>query len=86
MAWGLGQDSADQLDITGLVPQYGPDASVPLQVGNLASQISSSGDYSMNPATGQLQQNMIAGISNTGLFIGVGLLVGLFFFIKVASR
>jgi hypothetical protein len=54
----------------------GPDSSqvAPLQVGALAQQTSSSGQYSLNPSTGQLQQNVVPGISNTTLlWIGGGI-------------
>lgn len=84
--WGMGVTAADQPDvftpeeIAALVSPVGPDAGVvaPLQVGALAQQVSSSGQYSINPATGQLQQNLIAGVSNTTLLYwggGIFLLV-----------
>lgn len=67
-------DTFSESDIASLVPPVGPDQSAPLQVGTLAQQISSGGQYSLNPSTGQLQQNVVAGISNsTLLWIGGGI-------------
>lgn len=80
--WGMGSpndqpDVFSAADIASLVPPVGPDQSAPLQVGALSQQISSSGQYSLNPSTGQLQQNVVAGVSNTSLmWIAGGLLGG----------
>jgi hypothetical protein len=85
---GMGADSGtpDVVDITGLVPQYGPDANVvaPLQIGQLAQQVASSGAYSINPSTGQLQQNWIPGISNQTLLLAGGAALGLALFMGIA--
>lgn len=80
---GLGQDTPDTIDLTGLVPSYGPDANqvATLQVGQLASQVSSSGQYSLNPSTGQLQTNVLPGVTNTNLLLIAGIVVGAFFFL-----
>lgn len=87
---GLGQDSGNgapdvfsPAELASLVPAVGPNAPGILQVGNLATQISSGGGYSLNPSTGQLQANLIPGISNAGLLwiggalVGVALLAGI---------
>src|SRR5579872_2664648 len=67
-------DTFSAADIASLVPPVGPDQSAPLQVGALAQQTSSSGQYSLNPSTGQLQQNLVPGFSNTTLlWIGGGI-------------
>ena len=69
-----GPDTFSASDLASLVPAVGPDASqvAPLQVGALAQQVSSSGQYSINPSTGQLQQNVVAGVSNASLLWIVG--------------
>jgi len=75
-------DTFTAADLASLNPAVGPDASqvAPLQVGTLAQQISSGGQYSLNPSTGQLQQNVVAGISNSNLLLGVGgAIVGVMF-------
>lgn len=77
---GLGQDTSE-IDISGLIPDYGPDANqvATLQVGQLASQVSSSGQYSLNPSTGQLQTNIVAGVTNSNLLlIGAAVVAGIF--------
>ena len=68
-------DTFSASDLASLVPAAGPDASAvaPLQVGALAQQVSSSGQYSVNPSTGQLETNVIAGVSNSSLLLWVGL-------------
>ena len=85
---GLGQDTVDlsSIDTTGLIPATGPDANqvATLQVGNLAQQISSSGQYALNPSTGQLQTNVVPGIDNTSLLMIGAVIVGVFFFFKAA--
>lgn len=65
-------DTFSAADIAALVGPVGPDANqvAALQVGNLAQQIASSGQYSVNPSTGQLQQNAVPGISNQTLIYG----------------
>ncbi len=77
---GVGDISAADLAASGLTnadvallnaPQTGPNASAPLQVGALASQVSASGAYSVNSA-GQLQANWIPGLSNGTVALGVG--------------
>lgn len=77
---GLGQDTSE-IDISGLIPDYGPDANqvATLQVGQLASQVSSPGQYSLNPSTGQLQTNIVAGVTNSNLLlIGAAVVAGIF--------
>lgn len=67
-ASGLGPADVAALD----APAHaagGPDASAPLQVGALASQVSASGQYSMG-SNGQLVANWIPGLSNTAVGIG----------------
>lgn len=80
-------DTFSAADLAWLNPSYGPDASqvAPLQVGNLAQQISSGGQYSLNPSTGQLQTNMIPGISNGTLLAGGAALLGLALFMGIAG-
>lgn len=79
---GMGQDTSS-IDLTGLVPAYGPDANqvATLQVGQLAADISSSGQYSLNPSTGQLQSNMVPGVTNTNLLMIGAVAIGAFFFL-----
>ena len=79
---GMGQDTSN-IDLTGLIPDYGPDANqvATLQVGQLASQISSTGDYSLNPSTGQLQTNVVAGVTNSNLLLIAAAVVAGFFFL-----
>ena len=66
------------IDLTGLVPDYGPDANqvATLQVGQLASQVASSGQYSLNPVTGQLDTNAVAGVTNSNLLLIVAGVIG----------
>lgn len=78
---GVGQDagSPDVFspgELASLVPEVGPNAPGILQVGALAQQTSASGQYSVNPSTGQLVQNMIPGVSNSALVWIAGGLVG----------
>lgn len=82
---GMGQDASSggpdiftQSEIAGLVPPVGPNANVvaPLQVGTLAQQISSSGQYSLSPSSGQLVTNWIPGVSNSTLLIGGAAVLG----------
>ena len=85
---GLGQadqpDTFSTSELQALTPQTGPDASqvAPLQVGALAQSVA--GQYSVNPTTGQLQQNVVTGIPNNSLLwivgggLGVVILLGAF--------
>ena len=77
---GMGQDTSS-IDLTGLVPDYAPDQSAPLNVGALASQVSSSGQYSLNPSTGQLQTNVLPGVTNSNLLLIAAAVVAGFFFL-----
>lgn len=88
---GMGADvaspDADIADLAALLNQanqYGPDANVvaPLQIGKLAQ--SAAGQYSINPQTGQLQANMIPGLSNSALLAIGGGLLGLALFAGIA--
>lgn len=84
---GMGQDTSS-IDLTGLVPDYGPDANqvATLNVGQLASQVSTSGDYSLNPSTGQLQTNVVPGVTNTNLLLIAGVVVAGLFFLGALKR
>jgi hypothetical protein len=85
---GMGQDGPDDLDITGLVPATGPDANqvAALQVGQLAAQTQASGQYSVNPATGQLIPNTVAGVSNSTLLLIAAGAMAFVFFIGAVKR
>ena len=84
---GMGQDTSN-IDLTGLVPDYGPDANqvATLQVGQLASQVASSGQYSLNPVTGQLDTNAVAGVTNSNLLLIVAGVIGFMFFLGAMKR